>query len=338
MNSAMNLKLDLTIGAGSKLTASDLTPLFRVRDHVNYINRMPNNVITELEVFERSLTNGVGEGCVESLCIPCGKSVSLSFDMEAGGRQEGDSFFPNWRERLICPKCKMSNRQRLVATLVMQYMESCETRQDVYLMEQTTPLYKWVTNKYKNHMIVGSEYFGSGYQGGDIVGPLDYQAPLRLNNLLNTARHRFSLLYSMLRMGGIRHEDLAKLSFSDASLDLIISNDVFEHIPNPGKAFAECARVLKVGGLMLTTIPFHYKNDESISRAKIVNGQLEHVLPSLYHGNPVSADGSLVFMDFGWDILKEIQASGFSDVCVEVYASVKYGHLGGGQLVFRLTK
>ena len=57
-----------------------------------------------------------------------------------------------------------------------------------------------------------------------------------------------------------------------------------------------------------------------------------------YHGNPVSADGSLVFTDFGWDILKEMQSSGFSDVSIEVYASAEFGHLGGGQLVFRLNK
>ena len=173
----------------------------------------------------------------------------------------------------------MSNRQRLVGTLVKQHLESCVTRQDVYLMEQTTPLYEWVANKYKNHSIVGSEYFGSDYQGGDIVGPLDYQAPLRLDNLLNTARHKFSLFCSMLRMGGIRHEDLAKLSFSDASLDLIVSNDVFEHVPNPAKAFAECTRVLKGGGLMLATIPLHCNNEESINRAKIIHGQLEHISP-----------------------------------------------------------
>ena len=57
-----------------------------------------------------------------------------------------------------------------------------------------------------------------------------------------------------------------------------------------------------------------------------------------YHGNPVSADGSLVFTDFGWDILKEMQSSGFSDISIEVYGSVELAHLGGGQLVFRSNK
>ena len=89
---------------------------------------------------------------------------------------------------------------------------------------------------------------------------------------------------------------------------------------------------------MLATIPFHSSNDQSVSRAKIVDGQLEHLLPPSYHGNPVSADGSLVFTDFGWDLLKEMGEAGFSDVKVEVYVSTELGHLGGGQLIFRLTK
>jgi SAM-dependent methyltransferase len=174
-------------------------------------------------------------------------------------------------------------------------------------MEQVTSVYNWAIATFKNHAIVGSEYLGHEYDGGTIIKD-------------------------------IRHEDVENLSFPDEALDLIVSNDVFEHVPNPAKAFSECARVLKSGGVMLTTIPFYIKNDKSITRAKKIDKLLEHVLPPSYHGNPVSANGSLVFTDFGWDVLKEMQAAGFSDVSVEIYASVELCHLGGGQLVFRLIK
>ena len=174
-------------------------------------------------------------------------------------------------------------------------------------MEQVTPIYNWALKNLKNHNILGSEYLGHEYAGGAIIK-------------------------------GIRHEDIENLSFADTSLDLIVSNDVFEHVPRPQKAFTECARALKKGGVMLMTIPFHADRDQSIIRAKLVNGRLEHILPPSYHGNPVSADGSLVFTDFGWDLINEIQAAGFSDVRVEIYASKALGHLGGGQLIFRLTK
>ncbi len=199
----------------------------------------------------------------------------------------------------------MNNRQRLIAALISNELEEVQEKR-VYLMEQVTPIYNWVKTTFINsgHTIVGSEYLGYQYTGGE-------------------------------KINGIRHEDVNSLSFTDGSLDLIVSNDVFEHVPNPAKAFAECARVLKVGGVMFATIPFHSSNNESIIRAKIVNGQIVPVLTPVYHGNPVSADGSLVFTDFGWDVLDQIKAAGFSDVTVNIYASVRLGHLGGGQIIFK---
>lgn len=75
-----------------------------------------------------------------------------------------------------------------------------------------------------------------------------------------------------------------------------------------------------------------------MTRARLTDGKVEHVLPPAFHGNPVSADGSLVFTDFGWDLLNVMKDAGFSEVGVDVYASPELGHLGGGQLVFRSIK
>jgi SAM-dependent methyltransferase len=200
----------------------------------------------------------------------------------------------------------MNNRQRLIATLIKQELNANNSK-NIYFMEQVTPIYSWVTSTFKNHLIVGSEYLGHEYDGGEIVN-------------------------------GIRHEDVEMLSFPADSLDLIVSNDVFEHVPNPAKAFAECARALKNTGVMLASIPFHSGSDKSVVRAKIVNGQLENIMQPSYHGNPVSPEGSIVFTDFGWEVLSEMRNAGFSSVCVEVYASAENGHLGGGQLIFRLRK
>jgi SAM-dependent methyltransferase len=174
-------------------------------------------------------------------------------------------------------------------------------------MEQITPIFKWAVTKFNKHTIIGSEYLGYEYAGGSVVN-------------------------------GLRHEDIENLSFTDGQLDLIVSNDVFEHVPNPAKAFAECARVMKTGGVMLATIPFHSNDEFSVIRARIINGQLEHNLPPAFHGNPVSEEGSLVFTDFGWDLLSVIKNAGFSDVALEIYASSEFGHLGGGQSIFRAIK
>ncbi len=200
----------------------------------------------------------------------------------------------------------MNNRQRLITTLVEQILHDNQNKH-VYFMEQVTPIFKWVSETFSEHKIVGSEYFGVEYDGGTIIN-------------------------------GIRHEDVENLSFFDNQFDLIVSNDVFEHVPNPAKAFAECSRVLKQNGIMLATIPFHIDKNNSVVRAMINDDKLEYLLPPVYHGNPISDDGSLVFSDFGWDILDYIKLAGFSDVVIGVYASEKLGHLGGGQLVFEAKR
>ena len=246
------------------------------------------------------------EFTVDGFCVPCNKKVSFLVDMKSGGQQHADGWTPNWRERLECPLCHMNNRQRLVATLVKQELSNRQGK-SVYFMEQVTPIFNWANKTFKQHQLIGSEYLGHEYSGGTVIN-------------------------------GIRHEDVENLSFSDGQIELIVSNDVFEHVPNPTIAFAECARVLSPSGIMLSTIPFHSEKELTAIRAKIINGNVEHLSPPAFHGNPVSSDGSLVFNDFGWDLLRVIKDSGFSDVAVDVYASLEYGHFGHGQLVFRACK
>ena len=291
-----------------KQHVNELAPIASVQTRQEYEMVLESNEIKQCRRIEADLlkSSKTETFLMDGYCVPCSQKVPLLVDMQSGGERQGNAWQPNWRERLECPRCHMTNRQRLIAALIKQELD-VHHKKHVYFMEHVTPIYKWATETFKNHHIIGSEYLGHEYESGAIIQ-------------------------------GIRHEDVENLSFSDASLDLIVSNDVFEHVPHPARAFAECARVLKAGGVMLATIPFHSSNDQSVSRAKIVDGQLEHLLPPSYHGNPVSADGSLVFTDFGWDLLKEMGEAGFSDVKVEVYVSTELGHLGGGQLIFRLTK
>jgi SAM-dependent methyltransferase len=225
-----------------------------------------------------------------------------------------------------------------MATLMMQHLQSATARKNMYLMECTTPLYQWAIKKFGSHRIVGSEYFGAQCQPGEIIKAWRYHPPFNYSQLRAAIRHQASLFYSMLRLEGVQHEDVTRLSFESDSLDLIISNDVFEHIPNPKTAFTECARVLRTGGVMLATLPFHVDVDSSITRASIADGELVNLLPLMYHGNPVSSGGSLVFTDFGWDVIEHLKQAGFSEVTIKCYSSAEFGHFGGVQIIFCLTK
>lgn len=52
--------------------------------------------------------------------------------------------------------------------------------------------------------------------------------------------------------------DAMKLPLTDSSVDTILCTEVLEHLPNPEKAIAEFARILKPNGVLITTAPFFY--------------------------------------------------------------------------------
>ena len=51
--------------------------------------------------------------------------------------------------------------------------------------------------------------------------------------------------------------DIVAIPEPDASFDVIICTEVLEHVPDPVAALAECTRLLKVGGTLIITAPFH---------------------------------------------------------------------------------
>ena len=127
-----------------------------------------------------------------------------------------------------------------------------------------------------------------------------------------SSSHYFSDVPRGAYRDGHRSEDLSALTFADNSFDLIITQDVFEHVMEPRMAFSEIARVLKPGGAHIFTMPWYPKLKTSVQRAMIENGQVVHLLDPVYHGNPVAKEkGSLVTFDWGQDFVDTIyHASG----------------------------
>jgi SAM-dependent methyltransferase len=166
-------------------------------------------------------------------------------------------------------------------------------------MEQVTPFFKWLAQTYPKLDITGSEFLGDNLTPGQIID-------------------------------GVRNENLQNLSFKSASLDLVISNDVMEHVSSPMIAFMELARVMRDGSQALMTFPFSPDLHHSVTRAQILDGEIKHLIEPVYHGNPVSPDGSLVFTDFGWDIFKLGKQCGFKDILLEIYHSILSSRLGPG--------
>ena len=113
--------------------------------------------------------------------------------------------------------------------------------------------------------------------------------------------------------GYYQSEDLEHQTFANESFDLVITQDVFEHVFRPDFAIREIARTLSAGGAHVCTVPLVNREKPSQRRARSIDGKVIHELPPVYHGNPLSADGSLVTVDWGFDISNYLdQASGLS--------------------------
>lgn len=236
-------------------------------------------------------------------CEPCYKETRFLVDWAYS-----DGVIPNYRERLVCVSCGLNNRQRFMANYIKQICHDNQSVTDIYLYEQVTNFYKYLKTELTNINIIGSEYLGFNIKGGEII-----------NN--------------------IRHEDALNLSFNESSFDMIVSNDVYEHVPDIEKALRESHRVLKKRGKLLFTIPFYPSKNETTQRAAIKNGEISHILPAQYHGNPLSSAGSLVFYNFGWDILAQCKIAGFRDAFMIAYYDMSLGYIGGGgQFIFCAEK
>ena len=114
-------------------------------------------------------------------------------------------------------------------------------------------------------------------------------------------------------------EDLEHQTFRDGQFDLVITQDVFEHIFRPDLAIVEIARTLRPGGATLLTVPIVMRSNPSRRRARSSEGKVVHILEPQFHGNPVSAEGSLVTMDWGYDICAYLQHhSGLSFLMLKI--------------------
>jgi SAM-dependent methyltransferase len=112
---------------------------------------------------------------------------------------------------------------------------------------------------------------------------------------------------------GLRCEDLEAMSLETASLDVLITQDVMEHILNPAVALWEMARVLRPGGMHVCTFPWYPWIGQTRTRARREeDGSVLHLLPEQYHASPVSGGRALVTTDWGTDLADRVEEAGMS--------------------------
>jgi SAM-dependent methyltransferase len=224
----------------------------------------------------------------------------------------------NLRETGRCSACGATNRQRQMAFVVRQAFATITGSQKpslktvaaldgfvIYNTEAKGPIHSQLAAM---DGYLCSEYFGDEYKSGDIVD-------------------------------GVVHQDLMALSFPDESIDMVLSSDVLEHVPDPYRAHKEVWRVLRPGGSHVFTVPFHQHRHLDDTRAYLNDdGRVVQVKEPIYHLDPVRpAEGVLVYTIFSLEMLVRLRRLGFVTNLYRLH-SPRHGILGHNAVVFEAIK
>jgi len=112
-----------------------------------------------------------------------------------------------------------------------------------YIAEEITPFYRKLKTSLPN--LIGSEFIGPNIQSGKKVSTGKF-------------------------LKRVRHEDLTNLSFESNSIDLMITLDVFEYIPNFQGAFEESFRILDKNGIWFLRSHFSFTGKKQQSEQLLI--------------------------------------------------------------------
>jgi SAM-dependent methyltransferase len=103
------------------------------------------------------------------------------------------------------------------------------------------------------------------------------------------------------RVGAFHNADLCRQPFADGAFDLVLTQDVLEHVPEPEAALREIRRTLRAGGHHVFTVP---RRADQPTRARVAwrDGAVHHLLPAEHHRDPTTRRGALVVTDWGMDL------------------------------------
>jgi SAM-dependent methyltransferase len=111
------------------------------------------------------------------------------------------------------------------------------------------------------------------------------------------------------------NQNLERLTFEEASFDIVVTSDVMEHVRLDDLAHREIRRVLRPGGVYLFTVP-HVRGGETITKVRVPDpakpARDEVVGEPEYHGDTNSPGGrALAYRVYGSDLDRRLEALGF---------------------------
>lgn len=254
--------------------------------------------------MDDALVHPLRHSALRAWCAACEQSRHMGFTWHLGSVHDGSARIGS-TETGICAGCGLNSRMRAV----VDFVRRTGVRGDCLLAEHLTPSTPVFRTMFDS--VICSEYLGPNLKPGSM-------------HMRGKVR--------------VRHEDLTGLSLADTSVDMVVTQDVFEHIPDFDTAFEECRRVLRPGGRLVFSIPFFPDQESTEVIASVAaDGSVSHVGAPEIHGNPLGG-GSLCFQHFGWDILDRLRSAGFSDAAAHAYRGAWQGHLLGPSFVFEASR
>jgi hypothetical protein len=208
---------------------------------------------------------------IKGYCPICGEHTFFDSNLPIGAKGKRNNFF--------CRSCKSSSRNRHIAKVILQCYNSDKNITSLINFAKKTSL--------------------------TILNLCSYGA---IHTALKEANHYYCSEYfdhtpSGQYVNGIQCQNLEQTTYLNNFFDIIISEDILEHINDPRKACIELSRILKNSGRHISTIAVSLEKPRSKQRAKLENGTISHLLPPVYHGDMIREEGALVFFDFGKDII-----------------------------------
>lgn len=114
-------------------------------------------------------------------------------------------------------------------------------------------------------------------------------------------------------------------SIRSNSFDLVITQDVFEHLYNPRKAAKEIARTLKKGGAHIFSVPLVNKDRPTEKWSVIKSNKVHFLHEEEYHSNPVDPEGSPVSFHYGYDLALQIHQWAKTPTMMVYFDDLSYG-------------
>lgn len=193
----------------------------------------------------------------------------------------------NVREGLLCARCRAAPRHRHVSSVLADFLNAESL---VYVADNAGPIARAFSSRAGVTL--------SAFQPGVELG-------VALDN-------------------GATCQDLEQLTYADAAFDIVVTEDVLEHVRHPETAFGEIHRVLRPGGVHVFTVPY-WVDRPTLTRVDTSGADDVLLMEPEWHGDAIRGR-ILAYRTFGVDMLADLDRHGLeTEIRLPRLADKHYG-------------